>query len=94
MQAVTDTGLIVDEPFGKINPIYLRSKNQDAYAPTGSRKRKSKYKNVQALTDDGDWHVDSAQNAETNESLGDSYEISDAIVESSFNYTMLLERRR
>lgn len=97
VQAVTDTGLIVDDPYGKMNSAYSFSKAQDAYAPTGktgASSRTDTYKNKQELSEGDDWKVGSAQNADSAESLGDSYEVSDDIVKGAFYYVLLLERAK
>lgn len=96
IQSVTENGIIVDDPYGQINPDYRRNKAQDAFAPTGKQgasTRTSDYKNkVDATDTKTDWEVDSAQDATDSETLGDSYELSNDVVKSAFFYIVLFHR--
>ena len=90
VQAVTESSLIIDDPYGKINPDYRKNsgKKMDMYLPAGKELTKSvrrtsyTYKNVPSYDSSEtdytkrDFTATAAQNLVDNEKRGDSTEIS------------------
>ncbi len=92
IQSVTDGGIIVDDPYGKVNAAYRRSKAGDAYADEGKETRSATYKNQPDYTDKDDWRVEETRSLSDGESLGNSYELSDDVISGAWNYVTLWKR--
>ena len=89
VQRMLDDGFIVDDPYGQIRSDYSHKTYGDAYANAGSMTRVTK--NQVHRTGD-DWKVDQAQNAEADETRGDSVKVNKKTIEDSFYYVQLLKR--
>lgn len=98
IQAVTPTGFIVDDPYGRIRPTYNRNRTGDAYADPGQTRATSSYRNVVTRGDtdgdgfDDDWKLSPSQSFVDNESRGNSVEISDAVLQSAWNRVTIYRR--
>jgi hypothetical protein len=98
IQAVTPTGFIVDDPYGRIRPTYNRNRTGDAYADPGQTRASSNYRNVVTRGDtdgdgfDDDWKLSPSQSFVDNESRGNSVEVSDAVLQSAWNRVTLYRR--
>lgn len=87
VQTVTSTGVIVDDPYGKIYPDYLKG---DSHAYRADEAKRNK---VPPLTDNK-WYEESAQFLDDEYSYGESYEISDKTMTSAWFYALLIPRTR
>lgn len=96
VQDTDKTGLVLDDPYGKIRDDYRANKVGDAYATAGNTRANSglanKKHNGATGTDKDDWKVKAAQNLSADESRGDSVHSSDAQAESMLNYITMFRR--
>lgn len=102
VQNVTDTGLVIDDPYGKGNPEYRwTTPTADLYKKhPGDKSRSSEFRNQthfdpSGKIDDQDFWAGKSQNLDTDESLGNSsffsYEMLDND-ETFINYITLYKR--
>lgn len=92
IQRVVEDGLIVDDPYGQMRADY-RVGNGDAYAARGDYSPRQRITNNKKDTDGDAYHADAAQDLAANESKGDSYKVSRALVQSAINYVTLASQR-
>lgn len=94
IQSVTSAGIIVDDPYGQVNPAYRSNRAGDAYAEAGRETRSATYKNQPNYTDRDDWRVENTRTLSAGESLGDSYELSDEVIGGAWTYVTLWRREQ
>ncbi|HEY0736409.1 MAG TPA: hypothetical protein VGD69_15955 [Herpetosiphonaceae bacterium] len=92
IQSVAENGLIVDDPYGKIDPDYRRGSGEDAYADAGKTRSASNHRNTLDSANKQDWTVDSAQSPTSSETQGNSYELSYEIVKKVCRNLVLFHR--
>lgn len=92
IQSVTDNGIVVDDPYGRINPAYRRGKGQDAYKDPGKTRNASPYKNLVHSEDNEDWTVAATQAPTSDETRGNSYEMNDEMVKTLCRNLVLFHR--
>ncbi len=96
VQDADQSGLTVDDPYGRIREGYRGNKVGDAYAEPGKTRGNSGLANQKhngsTGTDQGDWKVGASQRLSADESRGDSNHSSDEQVRSMLNYVTLFKR--
>lgn len=97
-QAVTESGMVLDDPYGQIRSDYDRRRAGDAYAAPGKTRRTSALRNVPRGVDhdrdglDDDWTQAASVSLSEDERRGESNAHSDATLSKAWNYVALYRR--
>jgi len=86
VQACTEDGCIVDDPYGRIRPDYSARKTGDAYANRGQSRATSGLKNA-VDADREDWRM--GAEVSSDETRGMNSHWTDAMIRDSWSYVLL-----